>query len=70
MLLGLNIRKSPKEKVELPVVGPYGTGGPEPKLSELLDDPMIHLVAKSDKIAPGELAGCVEKMRKKIVSKH
>ncbi|GGF62379.1 MULTISPECIES: hypothetical protein [Terasakiella] len=70
MLLGLNILKSPKEKVELPVIGPYGSGGQEPKLKELLDDPIIHLIAKSDKIAPHELAGCVEQMRKKIGSKH
>lgn len=69
MLFGWNRRDVPKEEAELPCVGLFCVGNEEPTLKEVLSDPMIHQVAKSDKIAPEQLSGCVEEMRKKIFSK-
>lgn len=69
MLFGLNKRPPKKEEVTLPVVGPYGEGGEEPTLKEMLADPMIQQLARSDKIQPGELSDNVEMMRRKLRQK-
>ena len=66
MLFGLTLREAPNEKVELPMVGPYSVGGEEPSLKDLLDDPLIHMVARSDKIERDQLIGCVEKVRRRM----
>lgn len=66
MLFGLNLREAPKEKANLPLSGPYSVGGEEPPLRELLDDPLIHMVARSDKIGRDQLVGCVENMRRRL----
>lgn len=48
------------------VDGPYVDAGDEPSLCEMLADPMIHLVAKSDKVEIDDLAGTMKMMRAKI----
>jgi hypothetical protein len=44
----------------------YATSGTEPSLAELFSDPIIHLIAQSDRIALEELRGHVEQARLKI----
>lgn len=70
MLFGLNRRPPKKEKVTLEVTGPYGTGGDEPALQELLCDPLVQQLARSDKILPNELSDNVEMMRRKLRQKR
>ena len=69
MLFGLNKRSTPKEEVVLPDLGPFSAGGEEPTLKEMLSDPMIHQVARSDKISHQELQDNVEEMRKRLRQK-
>lgn len=70
MLFGFNFREPPKEKVSLPILGPYSSGGEEPDLQDLLDDPLIHMVARSDKVERDQLVGCVEKVKHRMRVKN
>jgi len=38
-----------------PVEGPYTEGGVEPPLDELLDDPVIHLMMRADRLEPEQV---------------
>jgi hypothetical protein len=38
-----------------PEEGPYAEGGVEPPLQELLDDPVIHLVMRADRLEPEDV---------------
>ncbi len=71
MLLGLNLLKNRQKQEDFDIpAGPYSEGGVEPDLQDLLNDPIIQMMAKSDNIEPEKLAGCVQNMRKKFGSKH
>jgi len=70
MLFGFNKREDQQKECDLKTLGPFSQGGEEPKLKDMLSDPLIHMVARSDKLAPEELSGCVEEMRKKFFSRQ
>jgi hypothetical protein len=38
-----------------PEEGPYAEGGIEPPLDELLDDPVIHLMMRADRLEPEQV---------------
>jgi hypothetical protein len=38
-----------------PDEGPYAEGGIEPPLEELLDDPVMHLVMRADRLEPEQV---------------
>jgi hypothetical protein len=38
-----------------PPQGPYTAGGVEPPLDEVLDDPVIHLVMRADRLEPEQV---------------
>lgn len=43
--------------------GPYGRGGVEPRLGDLLSDPLTHAVMRRDRVSPGELRAVVQRAR-------
>lgn len=69
MLFGLNKREAKKEEASLPCVGPFCDGGAEPSLQEMLSDPLVQQLARSDKIRPDELSENVKLMREKLRQK-
>ncbi|SCA57093.1 hypothetical protein MTBPR1_40116 [Candidatus Terasakiella magnetica] len=69
MLFGMNMRKPAQKQVNI-TTSPFGEGGVEPKLADLLSDPIIHLIAQADRIKPGELDGSVETMRQRLRRNH
>ncbi len=69
MLFGLNKRVAREEEVVLPDTGPFSAGCEEPSLREMLVDPLVHQVAKSDKIPPRKLLEDLVEVRNKLRQK-
>ncbi|NVJ92906.1 MAG: hypothetical protein HWE34_14685 [Methylocystaceae bacterium] len=70
MLFGMNLRKPQRDHVDHPLQGPYSGGSEEPLLRDLLEDPLVHMVAHSDKIERDDLVGCMESAKGKMRLKN
>lgn len=57
----------PQGHAAAPWEGVYAHAGPEPRLEDLLSDPLVHLLMRADRVEPAEVRRLLGRSRQPIV---
>jgi hypothetical protein len=57
----------PQGPAAAPWEGAYAHAGPEPRLEDLLSDPLVHLLMRADRVEPAEVRRLLGRSRQPIV---